>query len=222
MKYFGPILAAAALILGMAVTGCEMTETCDPNTDPDCVVEDAGNTTTDTGTQVDQGQQGQSYHYVLIEDRTTDERPDQTGGADIAGVELVKSGSSFFASQVHWCEFGNFDNSDAEDCNQALGAPASGQGECNPSASVPDFVSLGGVGGQLIVSFGNLEEIVEGARIFVYECGRQQNPSAVDEPFDMRVGVATQPSDPNWLPCISNGTGIVDCTVPALPLANPN
>ena len=210
------LVAVFALGTGLALTGCELQESCDPATDPDCVVADTGG---DTGGNTDMGTtdtgQGQSYHYVLIEDREPAGSSSQThtAGADIFGVQLMKNGQTYNASDVHACNFGGGDNAHATDCTQALGVPV---GDCSTTRTA-DYVALGGQGGQLIVSFGTLEEIVTGNEIKVYECGAEHNPGALEEHYDAFVGVATDPNASTWQECIRQGTGETTCTVPSLP-----
>lgn len=214
---------AAILTTGMAfgTIGCELEESCDPATDPECEVSDAGDTggggqdtNEDTG-----GGQFQTYNYVLIVDEEDPDlsSPTSTAGVDIYGVQLVRSagGATFNASQVHACNFGSGDNDRATDCNQALGAPDS---TCSPSSNSPTYVSLGGNdGGELIVSFGNLEEIVQGDQVIVYECGTAENPGATQEDYDFFVGVSTDPNASTWIECANDVTGTSTCTVPSLP-----
>jgi hypothetical protein len=203
---------------GAYLSACQLSESCDPNTDPNCVVDggtDAGaDTTVDTST--DEGGGFQTYHYVLIQDleNPNTSSPTHTAGVDIDAVGLTKNGAAeIYAAQVHECNFGPGDNAHATNCNLALGAPQNG---CSPTGT-PDYVSLGGDGGYIIVSFTNLAEIDTGNTLRVYECGSQQNPGATAEHFDASVGVATTLNDPHWVACITNGTGIAECTVPNLP-----
>ena len=216
------LVAVFALGTSMALTGCELQESCDPATDPDCVVADAASDTTtggDMGTS-DTTTEGQSYHYVLIEDREPAGSSSQThtAGADIFGVQLVKNGTTFNASDYHVCNFGGGDNAHATDCTQALGTPV---GDCSTSRTA-DYVALGGEGGQLIVSFGQLEEILSGNEIKVYECGAEHNPGALEEHYDAYVGVSTSPSASTWVECVRGGTGESTCTVGTLPFVPRN
>ncbi len=154
------------------------------------------------------------YRYVMIVDQEDPgtSSASSTAGADIDAVELVSGGSVSDATQIENCWFGDGDNSAATNCSDALGAPDNG---CSPDA--PDFVSLGGSGGILVVSFGPDTEIFAGDVIIIYECGRDQNPGATDEHYDVWVGVSSGLDEPDYVQCMADGTGIAQCTVPTLP-----
>ena len=212
------VVVLSTLVASYGFLGCELSESCDPATDDNCEVADTG--TTDTGGNEDTGST-QTYHYVMVEDLEDPgtSSPTHTAGVDIFGVQLIEGGRTHNASQVHEVRFGTGDNSNATDANQVLGVP---DDDCDPSADTPSYVSLGGDGGYLIVSFGSLEEIVEGDDIVVHECGRAQNPGATDEHYDFFVGVATGASDPNWVTVCTRSTGVQTCRVPSLPQVPAN
>jgi len=157
------------------------------------------------------------YHYVLILDRQDPETssPTHTAGVDIYGAQLDTNGQTFDVSSVDACGFGTGDNEAARYCDVVIGPP---DDECDPDAIDPAFVSLGGEDGYIIVSFGSLEPVVAGDIIYVYECGREQNPSAIQEYYDIYVGVGADPGDPHWVECALNATGTGVCTVPVLPI----
>ena len=214
----------AELSIGVLVvhTGCELEESCDPATDDSCVVNeaDADTTTNDTSSN-DTTDPGQSYHYLLIEDRENPDSssPTHTAGVDIFGVQLTHTGGSpINASEVHACNFGSGDNAHATNCESALGTPV---GQCSTSGTA-DYVALGGQGGNLIVSFGALEEIVAGDEITVHECGRDQNPNATDEEYDAFYGVSTDPNASTWVECLRGASGEGSCTVGSLPFVPRN
>ena len=156
---------------------------------------------------------GRPYFYVLVEDQSTDPTG-PTAGADIFGLSLVRGAAETFVTQVHEVEFGLGDTSAAMDVNVALGVPGDPSTACDPAA--PGFVSLGGEGGALVVSFGTLEEVRSGDVIRVYACDR-----AVAEPYDVLVGTSTTVSSPEWFVCGTGLTGRADCTVPVLPVLPP-
>jgi len=193
-------------LLGVSLSACELEEECDPATDPDCVVADSGS---DAGQ--DQGQQFQSYYYVLVQDR--DQNPSgDTPGADVDAVKLSKGGDSYYITEVHEAAFGSEQPSgDNRNFNNVLGAP---EGTCDRTD--PDtydtFVSLGGAGGYFIGSFGSLEEIVAGNQITVYAC-----TGPASEAWDAYVGVGTTVSDTHWVLVIDDGVATFTGTVPTLP-----
>ena len=186
----------------------------DPVGDADATDDDAD--TTDAATDADGSTT--PYRYIMVVDRETEPGAGMTGGVDIVAVELIAGGTSYFADQLHDCRFGDMDNSGANDCNNALGAPAGGIGECQGAGPEDaDYVSLGGQPGSLVVSVDGERTLQTGDEIQVYECGREQNPGALDENYDVLIGVSTDPDDPDWIQCIAAGTGITSCVVPTLP-----
>lgn len=202
------LLALAALQLG---AGCELEQgECDPTTDPNCVVPSGDGSTDSDGLPP----KFAPYVYVLVQDLEERDRGGGRAGADIVAVELRSGGASSYASQVHDCEFGGLDNSLAQNCNVVQGVPLPDEQSClsDPTPAQVDFVSLGGVGGSMVVSFGLLKEIQQGDQLVVYACD-----GVVSEHYNALVGTSSDPNDPNWRPCISNGTGISSCTVPVLP-----
>ncbi len=151
--------------------------------------------------------EGQSYHYVLIEDLENPPSAGGRAGADMDGVELINGSGSCYASTVHESGFGAGDDGDAQDTNQALGAP---EGTCD--AAPATWVSLGGDGGYLVVSFTGLAEIRTGDTLRIHSC------DAVGGTYDAMVGVSNTPSDPNWVQVITDATGTASATVPTLPI----
>lgn len=207
-------VVAVALFGLVLTTGCELSESCDPATDPNCEVADAG---TDGTTTPDGSSQYQSYYYVLVRD-LEDSEPNSygTNGSEIDGIALFHGGSANYADYVNAIGFGTGET-DYTDQNQVLGAPEGGDDRICDTDN-PHFVSLGGTGGTggyVIVSFftsvGDLQEIVNGDTVRIYECG-----DTVEE-YNAFVGVGTSVSDPNWHPCGGRMSGIGECTVSSLP-----
>lgn len=93
--------------------------------------------------------------------------------------------------------------------DMAIGPPNNEQGQCTADDSY--YVSLGGLGGSLVVSFANLEAIEPGDMIKVYECG-----DGVEDAYQIHVGVGTSVNDPQWIVCGQYGS-VAECTVPELP-----
>lgn len=204
----------SVVLMGWGLSACELNETCDPATDPDCIPADTGaDQTTDTGT--DQGGQFQTYHYVLVQDRDQNASGDRPG-ADIDAVELDKGGSPVYLSQVHESGRGDETPSGANaDFNNAIGSPDAdcGPGTTDPSDWDPNgFVSLGGDGGYFIGSFSGLAEIEAGDELTVYACAGE-----LSEEWDLRVGLATTLNDPNWFMVIDGGVSRLSVNIPNLP-----
>lgn len=161
----------------------------------------------------DAAPQLQTYHYVLLQDLNQDPvgiRP----GTSIDAIELRKAGVSTYLAQVHDLAFGaEVPPGDNAMPANVLGAP---QIDCTTQApeewDLSAIVSLGGQGGYLLASFTGLAEIEAGDQLVVHGCS-----TPVDEGWDLLVGVATTPSDPNFFLVQDTGLGRTTITVPVLP-----
>ncbi len=155
------------------------------------------------------------YLYIMVVDleNSSTASATHTAGVDIDGIGLTVSGLPYFADNVESVVFGVGDNAGAQDGTQVLSVP---ENSCD--AGAPTFVSLGGDGGTLIVSFGEKTALNEGDVVTVYECGPQQTPGAIEEHYAIFVGVSPDPSADTWTTCTPDATGITSCTIPALPL----
>jgi hypothetical protein len=153
--------------------------------------------------------QGQAYTYVLVVDNEVPAGPAGYEGADIDAIQLVTATGTFDAAQVVEVTFGVGDNINAADASSVLGAP----GSCSDDS--PLYVSLGGEGGYLIVSFTGLQEVHAGDTIRVSECGTASD-------YSVYVGVATSQSDPNWFALVTNASSDTDALVPTLPVIPGN
>jgi hypothetical protein len=226
-------------------TGCELSETCDPTftvcTEPyadfdgieDYTLnnndvsesedvdlsesEDADSSSVDLSEE-DNAEAELNFHYVMIEDLQNPDAPGSplTTGVDIFGIQLEKDGTLFNASRIHSCEFGDGDNSFAQGCSNALGIPVPTCESAGTEGAIADYVSLGGIGGRLIVSFGDFEEIVEGNLIRVFECGTEQNPGELDEFYTTFIGASSDALSDSWTTCLLEGSGETECAVPVL------
>lgn len=157
------------------------------------------------------------YYYVLVRDGE-DSLPNEygTNGVDIDGIALIHEGTFNYADRVEAIGFGTGET-EFTDQNQVLGEPEGGaSGICEITDA--HFVSLGGsggTGGYVIVSFstdsGDLQEIVDGDLVRVFECGETV------ETYDTFIGIGTSISDPNWHSCGGSMTGVQECTVSGLP-----
>lgn len=165
-----------------------------------------------------EGQQFQTYHYVLLVDQDQNASGDRPG-ADIDGIELNKNGSTLFLSQIHESDFGGVQPSgDNSNFDNALGSP---EDECQEKDPIYwdriNFVSLGGDGGYLIGSFTGLAALEPGDTLTVHACA-----GPLSETWTLSVGVSTDINDPNWLEIISAGVAVEDVTVPNLPQVPQN
>jgi hypothetical protein len=191
------MMALAGLVLG----GCPLDEN---NGGSGGDAGDAGDVLPDGDTDADQFR---PYRYVLI----LDQESIDTGGIELDAVALIQGGETYYADDWHECIQGpGIENvTTTRDCNMALGSPNNEAGECESDDTF--YVNLGGLGGSIIVSFDAEREIETGDAIRVYECGRVADDYKVD------VGVGTSVTDPDWVRCLEDGSGVAECTVPELP-----
>ncbi len=181
--------AVAGLVsMGLMAPGCG--GPCNQKTDPDCV-----------------------YRFVMIRDTVPPAgfTGTQTEGVDIYGVQLFHTllANPTDAQQVHDCQFGSGDNSAATDCEYVV---ATHESACSGDEGAADYVSLGGEGGYVIVSFGG-EVMSTDDIIRVYECETGTNGDNIEETYEVWTGVSTDPEDPSWLLCGDKMTGTEDCDV---------
>jgi hypothetical protein len=153
------------------------------------------------------------YQYVRIVDLgDADGSVEGTPGVDIDGIELVRGGEVYFATRYEELAFGA-DPVDglAANAGLAMGAP---QGTCDPSS--PDFVSLGGAGGALTVSFGDRQAFGPGDTVRVHECGDDSAESDVTERYEITLAPAVDSPAEEWVVCLVSGSGVSECKVPEL------
>ncbi|MEO1272910.1 MAG: hypothetical protein AAFX99_32885 [Myxococcota bacterium] len=141
------------------------------------------------------------YGFVLIEDLGPSDPGGDAPGADIDAVSVTVDGFESFANSIEDFSLGrtNFD------FTQALGAPDSG-------CAADNFVSLGGQGGYLIVSFGAV--FGAGERITVYELGPTMCPNQpgwVDDAYAVSISASF---GPEFVEIGTGGPGINTFRVP--------
>lgn len=158
------------------------------------------------GSDVGDGQSTGVFQYVMVLDRTPDGlAPTHAHGIDLYGIQLVRPDSTIFpAVQVEDCGFGEGDNQAASSCDVVLGDPA---GRCL-DPEIPDWVSLAGEGGYIIVSFGEEVTFSSGDRIEVFECG------AANEIYDVLVGSTAEKETADWVESCVGVMNAVSCAVP--------
>ena len=155
-----------------------------PQPDPDC-----GGETSD-------------YIYVLVEDLSRDEGGEGPG-ADIDAISVTVRGVELFATGVVDFSLGG---GSWLDPTEALGAPDS-------ACTATNFVSLGGLGGYLMVEFGAL--FSSGDSVTVYELGVTtcpNQPQWIDEDYRVSVSVSTNFGD--FIEIGVGGTGLNTIVVP--------
>lgn len=193
------------LLLGtiLAAGGCELSENCDPETDPDCVEMPPPV----TGRDAKVGTTFQTYHYVLILDQESNE----TGGMELDAVALVKGGSVHYADTFHECIQGEGIQNvkGSTDCNQALGPPGPDGGPCTSGGKSSVF--LGGTGGSIVLSFSGKDSIADDDLVRVITCGGGPGK------FGIYIGVEPKASSPHWVACTKSATVSPECRVPTLP-----
>ena len=121
--------------------------------------------------------------FVMLDDTSTDTGNDTPGG-DFDAVAIEKGEDEFYAESVEDFEILG-DNNGYTDTDQILGAPDSG-------CMKENFTSLGGVGGWIILGFGD-NEIEPGDNIVVYELGPTVCPDQAnwkDDPYSVSISVS--------------------------------
>lgn len=217
------LTALMAVLLTVGLVGCELEnggDTDGTNPPPDG---DSSNPPPDTDT-VDPGL---AYRFVRIDDQSTPGEGALDSGADIDSVILTKAGGAqSFADEVLAYEHGGGAGfTDEADPTEALNAPDAFYDWDAGDTSVCDveggFVSLGGMGGVLVVRMP--AEIAAGDNLTVLEVGGCDfggaNP-AIPEEVEISVSVGSEVAG-TWQ-LVGSGDGPeISLTVPTLPVVLP-
>lgn len=222
LRYVLTLIAACAA-LGLALTGCEIEDDADAQDATSNTGNDTGTTTTPGDTTTPTTPATLPYRYVRIDDLSTT-ADTINGGADIDAVYVDKGGTGtlVYADNVEaFLHGGGFAEGPDLDPLNATGAPDSffafpDTAECDADNG---FVSLGGVGGYIILRMGSDDQIEVGDAVGVLEVGGcdfgGNNPAIIEE-VEVSVSVANQP-DSTWT---SLGTGegpLIEISVTSLP-----
>ena len=144
------------------------------------------------------------FLYVAVVSRS-DDVEGANPGPDIDAISFSHGGTATVAQTVEASAVG-FDDGDDDLTRDRPGAVLAkdvqeDDGSCNlddwESAGDPDYFSLGGAGGYVVVSFGNGVEIVDGDTIEVIELDQSycNNISvARDDAYDVYVGLGSLPA----------------------------
>ncbi len=201
-------VTAMVAALSFALTGCELEDETD-GTDTTVAPDTAGTDTTPVVTY-------QEYTYVRIDDLSAEaDTPD--GGADIDAIVLSKGGTEFYADSVEAYEHGGGLGSELDPA-EALNGPDAFEDWPDTDTCRVDggFVSLGGLGGHLIV---HMSAVIEaGDALTVLEVGGCDfdGGTAIIEPVDVYVSVAAEFDQAHWV-SLGEGSGPeVFFTIPAL------
>ena len=147
------------------------------------------------------------YRFVRIDDLSPmSETPD--GGADIDSIILFKSdGSPYYATEVKGFNHGGGAGTELNP-EDSLNAPDAFEDYPSVDNCRVDggFVSLGGLGGYLIVQIDPATEIENGDILTVLEVGGCDfdGGTAIIEEVEVAVSVGSDPNDPHWF---TLGTG---------------
>ena len=202
------ILIAVMSSLALVFSGCEVedeedgTDTVQTDTsNPDSTVED----TTITP----------DYRFVRIDDLTEDPGTRYDAGADIDAVILTKNstGATSYAESIEGYIHGG-GQGDNVDPTQALGAPdafPNYDGDASECVLEDDngddtFVSLGGVGGTLIVRM--TDKIETGDNLMILEVGGCDygGGEAFAEDVEVQIAVSSDVDTAQWV-SLGSGTG---------------
>ncbi len=171
-----------------------------------------------------------NYYFVRVNDLSTNAGVNP--GADIDAIQITKAktGERAFVSRVE--EYVPVNDADISDVSilpdNILGAPTAFGTPFDPAEAGSDktcslddehFVSLGGVGGYIIVSFGDAH-VENGDAVTVYEIGNC-NGEGVSDPVEVQVSVSSN-VDGEWITVFSATEGpVMSGEVEDLPLS-PN
>lgn len=204
-------LLTTSLFIGasaLALTGCELTDECDPDVE-DCETTDAGTGTTDTGGGgTDTGGGGDDgYRYILIFDLSDPSSYSAVHpGSDIDAVEVVRNGQTIYAAGVADRLAHSDSPHRADDPSQILGppGPGGGGGACDVDAEPEHWYSLGD--GQILLDMGTTFQ--SGDEITIYECA-----GATSDSFTVLVGTEGR-LEGTFVEVLAEGEGVVSITVP--------
>ena len=145
---------------------------------------DGSNNNTNNGANNDNNDAPLVYAAVLIEDFSLPEPGDEAPGVDIDAICIDRDGEELCAENAEDFDILGNDNN-FTDVRLALGPPDSG-------CEAENFVSLGGMGGYIVVSFGEMS-IESGDEIVVFELGPSLCPEQsewVDDEYDVSLSVS--------------------------------
>lgn len=223
------VFAVFLVFFSAFAMGCEVSEsTTDATTTDDADANIVGDTLNVDTSGLSDAPVALRYFFLRINDRSTNTEG-QNPGADIDAVSIVKSGTEerFYATRVE--DYKPNNEADISTVSiipdNILGPPTAFGTPFNPANAGPDkdcslsethFVSLGGVGGYIIVSFGN-EHVENGDIINVYEIGNC-NGEGQPDPIEVQVSVASH-VDGNWITVFNAAAGpVMSVAVSKLPV----
>ena len=217
LRFLVPLLAVFALFfVACEIEDDEDTVTPPPTCEPACAEgESCVNGVCQAGTVY------LNYRFVRIDDKSATDASED-GGADIDAVLLFKGGSGEYitASDVVAYEHGGLP-SEQFDSTEALGAPDAFYDYPITETCAVDggFVSLGGIGGYLVLEFAEGTSFDDGDTISVLEVGNRQwsGGTAIEDPIDVSVSVSRDPDTSVW-EYIGGGVGPeISMTIQGLP-----
>lgn len=203
-------------VVGLSMTACEV--------DGDGDAETTGTTSsgTDTsgstsGTSGDTSGTTLNYYFVRVNDQSTNTGTNP--GADLDAISITKGGSGERAYVTRVEEYKPVNEADISGVSilpdNILGAPTAFGTPFDPANAGSDkdcdlgdenFVALGGVGGYIIVSFGDAH-VENGDTVTVYEIGNCNGNGKAD-PVEVQVSVSSN-VDGNWVTLFSAAAGPV-------------
>ncbi|MEO1270384.1 MAG: hypothetical protein AAFX99_20045, partial [Myxococcota bacterium] len=161
-----------------------------------------GTSSSGTGTTGTSNGPNTTFNFVLVEDMSPNSGG-ESPAADIDSISTTIQGIETFATSVEDFSLGGGSNLDT---NQALGAPDSG-------CTATNFVSIGGVGGYLLVSFGR--SFSSGDAVTVYELGPTTCPNQtnwIDEDYRILISISSNLSD--FIEIGQGGAGVNTVVIP--------
>jgi len=212
-------------VVGLSMTACEV--------DGDGDAETTG--TTSSGTDTNGTSSGDTdtnvtptlnYYFVRVNDQSTNTGPNP--GADLDAISITKSGTGRRAYVTRVEDYKPVNESDISGvsiiADNILGEPTAFGTPFDPAKAGSDqpcdlgdenFVALGGVGGHIIVSFGD-DHVENGDVVTVYEIGNCNGEGKAD-PVEVQVSVSSN-VDGNWITLFNAAAGpVMSGTASGLP-----
>ena len=228
MKIFF-VFAVFLVFSSVFALGCEVSEsTTDATSTDDADANIIGDTRNVDTAGLSDAPVALHYFFLRINDRSTN-TDGQNPGADIDAVSIFKSGTEerVYATRVE--EYKPINEADISTASiipdNILGPPTAFGTPFDPANAGADkdcdlsdehFVSLGGMGGYIILSFGTAH-VENGDIINVYEIGNCNGEGQTD-PIEVQVSVASH-VDGNWETVFSAAAGpVMSAAVSNLPV----
>jgi hypothetical protein len=207
-------------VVGLSMTACEV----DGDGDADGTTsgtsgttDTSGSTSGTSGTSGDTSVTTNKYYFVRVNDQSTNTGTNP--GADLDAISITKAGTGRRAYVTRVEDYKPVNEGDISGVSiipeNIIGEPTAFGTPFDPANAGSDkscdlgdenFVALGGVGGHIIVSFGD-DHVENGDTLTVYEIGNCDGEGKAD-PVEVQVSVSSN-VDGNWITVFTAAAGPV-------------